>query len=161
MAAHLRSQELGEQLQRLKSASGRSYESIGRKTHLSKSAVHRYCTGASVPQEFAVVERIALACGANRGETALLHRLWLRAVAADDDAGEEALLPAGADGFGKALVVGLDRLSLHLAPGRRRHILAGAHPQQCPPVSVAEFQPALVAIDPQALVVGMPGRPAR
>lgn len=78
-----RYRELGDQLERLKVASGRSYESIGQKTHLSKSAVHRYCTGASVPREFGVVERIALVCGASRDEMVVVHRLWLRATADD------------------------------------------------------------------------------
>jgi hypothetical protein len=79
MAGGPRPTELGELLEQLKVRSGRSYESIGRQIHLSKSAVHRYCTGAGVPREFGVVERIALACGASRDEMALLHRLWLRA----------------------------------------------------------------------------------
>ncbi|NUT95219.1 MAG: helix-turn-helix domain-containing protein [Saccharothrix sp.] len=84
MVASPRSRELGDRLEQLKLASGRSYEGIGRKVHLSKSAVHRYCTGASVPQEFAVVERIARACGASREELVRLHRAWLRATAGAD-----------------------------------------------------------------------------
>ncbi|MER5267625.1 helix-turn-helix domain-containing protein [Actinosynnema sp. NPDC002837] len=96
MAGNSRSRELGDELERLKLASGRSYESIGRKVHLSKSAVHRYCTGANAPQEFAVVERIASACGASRDDMILLHRLWLRATdsaneVADDEAPAEAV----------------------------------------------------------------------
>jgi hypothetical protein len=78
---------LGELLTRLKVTSGRSYESIGRQVHLSKSAVHRYCTGTNVPREFGVLERIALACGAGRGDMARLHRLWLRATAPEEGIG--------------------------------------------------------------------------
>lgn len=77
--------ELGELLTRLKVTSGRSFESIGRQVHLSKSAVHRYCTGANVPREFGILERIALACGAGREDMARLHRLWLRETAAENN----------------------------------------------------------------------------
>ncbi len=80
-----RSSEMGELLTRLKVASGRSYESIGRQVHLSKSAVHRYCTGSNVPREFGLLERIAIACGAGRDDMAQLHRLWLRESAVEDD----------------------------------------------------------------------------
>jgi transcriptional regulator with XRE-family HTH domain len=67
------SRDLGDLLEQLKADSGRSYESIGRKTNLSKSTVHRYCTGAAVPREFGVLERIALACGAGRDDLVRLH----------------------------------------------------------------------------------------
>jgi hypothetical protein len=85
-----RASELGELLTRLKVTSGRSYESIGRQVHLSKSAVHRYCTGTNVPREFGLLERIALACGADRDDMARLHRLWLRETVLDDGAGPPA-----------------------------------------------------------------------
>jgi hypothetical protein len=78
------SQKFGDALERLKVASGLSYESIGRKVHLSKSAVHRYCTGATVPREFGTVERIATLCRANQTDMTSLHYLWLRAKAADN-----------------------------------------------------------------------------
>lgn len=81
-----RAQELGDRLEQLKVASGLSYDRIGRKIHLSKSAVHRYCRGTSVPREFGTVERIALTCGASRDEMAILYHLWLRAVTPVDDA---------------------------------------------------------------------------
>jgi hypothetical protein len=70
-------------------ASGLSYESIGRKVHLSKSAVHRYCTGAAMPREFGTVERIATLCRANQTEMASLHYLWLRATAAGNGGPDE------------------------------------------------------------------------
>ncbi len=76
--------------------SGLSYDRIGRKVHLSKSAVHRYCTGASVPREFGVVERIALACGASRHDMAVLYQLWLRATTPVADAGADSPSPAPA-----------------------------------------------------------------
>jgi hypothetical protein len=85
MAGDSSSRDLGDLLERLKVNSGRSYENIGREIHVSKSAVHRYCTGVSVPREFGVVERIGLVCGASRDEMVLLHRLWLRATTTSVD----------------------------------------------------------------------------
>ena len=70
---------LAAQLTELKTRSGLSYEQVGRKTHLSRSTVHRYCTGRSVPATFAPIEAIATACGAGREELAKLYRVWERA----------------------------------------------------------------------------------
>lgn len=90
MAGEARARELGRHLEQLKVASGLSYDGIGRKIHLSKSAVHRYCTGLGVPREFATVERLASACGASRSQMAELHHLWLRATTpVDGDVGVE------------------------------------------------------------------------
>jgi hypothetical protein len=83
-------QELGDRLEQLKAVSGLSYDRIGRKVHLSKSAVHRYCRGASVPREFGTVERIALTCGASRDDMVVLHGLWLRATTPKSEAEPEA-----------------------------------------------------------------------
>ncbi|MEU8634101.1 helix-turn-helix domain-containing protein [Amycolatopsis sp. NPDC048633] len=89
-------QELGDRLEQLKTVSGLSYDRIGRKVHLSKSAVHRYCRGTSVPREFGTVERIALACGASRHDMAVLHGLWVRATTPQADAEESGPSPAPA-----------------------------------------------------------------
>lgn len=72
--------DIGDLLELLKKRSGRSYESIARKIHVSKSAVHRYCTGTSLPKEFGVLERIGIACGAERAELVRLHQLWISAA---------------------------------------------------------------------------------
>lgn len=85
MAVASRSGKLEDLLEELKARSGLSYEAIGRKVHTSKSTVHRYCTGLSVPQEFGAVERIALACGASRSELLRLHDLWARAIGDPQD----------------------------------------------------------------------------
>src|SRR3954451_18671834 len=66
-----------ERLSELKARSGRSYEWLARRTHISKSSVQRYCT-VGVPPTFGMVESIALACGANTDEIAELFRLWSR-----------------------------------------------------------------------------------
>lgn len=84
MADSAGARELGERLAELKARSGRSYDSIGRRVNLGKSTVHRYCTGAAVPSQFAIVERIGTACGADAKELLALHRLWARATAAGD-----------------------------------------------------------------------------
>ena len=67
---------LAAQLTELKTRSGLSYEQLGRKAHLSRSTVHRYCTGRSVPATFAPIEAIATACEAGREDLAKLYRLW-------------------------------------------------------------------------------------
>ncbi|MFJ7213428.1 helix-turn-helix domain-containing protein [Amycolatopsis sp. NPDC098790] len=94
MAGNARYRDLGDRLEQLKAGSGHSYTGIGRKIYLSKSAVHRYCTGVSAPKEFGVVERIALACGASRDEIVALHRLWLRATAPAEDVAEDVVQEA-------------------------------------------------------------------
>jgi hypothetical protein len=89
-------QELADLLTGLKIRSGRSYESIGRRISASKSTVHRYCTAATVPQEFGVLERIAITCGACRDEIVRLHQLWIRATADDAAASANNAAPAPA-----------------------------------------------------------------
>lgn len=92
MAGDSRARELGDLLELLKVRSDRSYESIARKIHVSKSTVHRYCTGASVPQQFGILERVGQACGASPEELVRLHRLWVRAAHENttDDPGERS-----------------------------------------------------------------------
>ncbi|MEX5632500.1 helix-turn-helix domain-containing protein [Parafrankia sp. FMc2] len=80
------SEELGELLAALKKRSGHNYEWLGRKVNASKSTVHRYCTGRSVPSEFGPLERIARTCGADSVEIAQLFRAWERATAASPGA---------------------------------------------------------------------------
>ncbi|WP_410576511.1 helix-turn-helix domain-containing protein [Amycolatopsis sp. lyj-108] len=73
---------LAELLAELKRRSGHSYERIGAKAQLSRSTVHRYCSGVTVPVAFGPLERIATVCRAGRDERAKLFRLWERADAA-------------------------------------------------------------------------------
>jgi hypothetical protein len=84
MAGGTRSTEISDLLEEIKTRSGLSYESVGHRIHASKSAVHRYCTGVSLPQEFGVIERIGTACGASQAEMVRLHHLWARVVMAAD-----------------------------------------------------------------------------
>ncbi|MFD5203697.1 helix-turn-helix domain-containing protein [Streptomyces sp. NPDC058375] len=70
---------LAERLSALREGSGRTYASLARRIGVSGSTLHRYCTGRTVPAEFAPVERLARLCGAPPGEREALHRLWLLA----------------------------------------------------------------------------------
>ncbi|MFD7114037.1 helix-turn-helix domain-containing protein [Streptomyces microflavus] len=72
---------LAERLRELREGSGRPYASLARRIGVSGSTLHRYCTGQTVPAEFAPVERLARLCGRSGEEREALHRLWLRADA--------------------------------------------------------------------------------
>ncbi|MFE5509371.1 helix-turn-helix domain-containing protein [Streptomyces sp. NPDC056529] len=63
----------------LKARDGRSYEALGRRLSVSASTLHRYCSGATVPEEFAVVDRLALLCGADEEERRALEAAWTEA----------------------------------------------------------------------------------
>ncbi|MEU9980172.1 helix-turn-helix transcriptional regulator [Streptomyces sp. NPDC050856] len=63
----------------LKARDGRSYEALGRRLSVSTSTLHRYCSGATVPEEFAVVDRLALLCGADEEERRALEAAWTAA----------------------------------------------------------------------------------
>ncbi|WP_438289905.1 helix-turn-helix domain-containing protein [Streptomyces sp. HUAS TT7] len=71
--------DLASALTALKDRSGLSYAQLATRCWLSASTVHRYCQGKVVPAEFGTVERIALACGAERAEVDDLYPLWSRA----------------------------------------------------------------------------------
>lgn len=83
MVTRLAREEFGELLGRLKERSGVSYQALAMKVHLSKSAVHRYCAGTSLPSDFGTVERIARVFGADRTELDRLYSLWTAAASAD------------------------------------------------------------------------------
>ncbi|MBW3702942.1 transcriptional regulator, partial [Streptomyces griseus] len=70
---------LAERLSALRERSGRTYASLARRIGVSGSTLHRYCTGRTVPAEFAPVERLARLCGAPAGEREAVHRLWILA----------------------------------------------------------------------------------
>ncbi|MGH4031512.1 helix-turn-helix domain-containing protein [Actinomycetota bacterium Odt1-20B] len=73
--------ELAVLLQALKERCGRSYTALARRTGLSRSSVHRYCLGLTVPGSFGTVEAVARACGADQRELDRLYRAWARADA--------------------------------------------------------------------------------
>ncbi|MFJ9529832.1 helix-turn-helix domain-containing protein [Streptomyces cyaneofuscatus] len=55
-------QEFAGLVRALKARDGRSYEPLGRRLSISASTLHRYYPGATVPEEFTVVDRLALCC---------------------------------------------------------------------------------------------------
>ncbi|WP_436800736.1 helix-turn-helix domain-containing protein [Streptomyces cyaneofuscatus] len=55
-------QEFAGVVRALKARDGRSYEALGRRLSVSASTLHRYCSGATVPEELAVVDRLAPCC---------------------------------------------------------------------------------------------------
>ncbi|MFD7825796.1 helix-turn-helix domain-containing protein [Streptomyces sp. NPDC059242] len=63
----------------LKARDGRSYEALGRRLSISASTLHRYCSGATVPEEFAVVDRLALLGGTDEEERRALEVAWTQA----------------------------------------------------------------------------------
>ncbi|MEU1226920.1 helix-turn-helix transcriptional regulator [Streptomyces sp. NPDC005828] len=72
-------EEFARLVRALKARDGRSYEALGRRLSVSASTLHRYCSGATVPEDFAVVDRLALLCGADEEERRALEAAWTRA----------------------------------------------------------------------------------
>ncbi|EPH43735.1 helix-turn-helix domain-containing protein [Streptomyces aurantiacus] len=89
--------ELADLLQELKERSGRSYTALASRTGLSRSSVHRYCQGLTVPASFGTVERIARVCGAGQEELDRLYGAWARAEAQAREA-EKATAADGVEG---------------------------------------------------------------
>ncbi|MFF7727790.1 helix-turn-helix domain-containing protein [Streptomyces sp. NPDC008001] len=73
--------DLAELLRSLKERSGLSYGVLAKRLHVSTSTLHRYCSGAAVPAEFAPVERLARLCRATPEELMEVHRRWIVADA--------------------------------------------------------------------------------
>ncbi len=80
-------------LRELREGSGRTYAALARRIGVSGSTLHRYCTGQTVPVEFAPVERLARLCGCTGEEREALHRLWLRAEAERTERQEAGQVP--------------------------------------------------------------------
>ncbi|WP_432124503.1 helix-turn-helix domain-containing protein [Streptomyces sp. C10-9-1] len=126
--------ELAVRLEALRTASGRSYGALARRAGIGAATLHRYCTGRTVPQEFAPVERIARLCGCGREEAAELYRLWVLADADRRTAGRSG----GAAGRSGGAV------------GRSGGAVAGtgASPAQPPPQAQAREQAQVQADGP-------------
>lgn len=73
-------ERFAELMRGFKERSGRSYGTLAKRLHSSNSTLHRYCSGAAVPTEYAPVERFARVCGASADELVALHRQWLLAL---------------------------------------------------------------------------------
>ncbi|MFE3765405.1 helix-turn-helix domain-containing protein [Streptomyces sp. NPDC059104] len=73
-------ERFAELMRGFKERSGRSYGTLAKRLHSSNSTLHRYCSGATVPTDYAPVERFARVCGASADELLALHRQWLLAL---------------------------------------------------------------------------------
>lgn len=81
MTINVDAQRFAAFLRTLKTRRGRSYEALAKRSRVSSSALHRYCSGASVPADFDPLRHFAMECGASQGELRELHRLWTLADA--------------------------------------------------------------------------------
>ncbi|MEU2545444.1 helix-turn-helix transcriptional regulator [Streptomyces roseolus] len=88
-------EEFARLVRALKARDGRSYEALGRRLSVSASTLHRYCSGATVPEDFAVVGRLAALCGADEEERRAVEEAWAAADLARRPPAPEAG-PAGA-----------------------------------------------------------------
>ncbi|MGW1772120.1 helix-turn-helix domain-containing protein [Streptomyces sp. NPDC002104] len=73
-------ERFAELMRGFKERSGRSYGTLAKRLHSSNSTLHRYCSGAAVPTDYAPVERFARVCGASAEELLALHQQWLLAL---------------------------------------------------------------------------------
>ncbi|MFG3214711.1 helix-turn-helix domain-containing protein [Streptomyces tendae] len=99
-------ERFASRLRALRQRADFSYETLAQKTGTSRSSLHRYCTGSSVPQDYGAAHRIAVACGATPAELRELHRLWALADAERDEAAEPAMAVESAEPTGPAGVTG-------------------------------------------------------
>ncbi|MFF3488913.1 helix-turn-helix domain-containing protein [Streptomyces sp. NPDC002701] len=88
MVRYGEAERFASRLRALRERAGYSYEALSRKTGISRSSLHRYCMGLSVPQDYGTAHRIATVCGATRAELRELHRLW---ALADTERGDQTV----------------------------------------------------------------------
>ncbi len=81
MTGFSEAERFASRLRELRQRADYSYEVLAQKTGISRSSLHRYCTGKSVPQDYGPAHRIATVCGASPAELRDLHRLWALADA--------------------------------------------------------------------------------
>ncbi|MEV7194497.1 helix-turn-helix domain-containing protein [Streptomyces sp. NPDC093510] len=80
--------ELASLLTELKRRSGLSFQELAGRTFLSRTTVHRFCSGARVPNDYAVVVRLARECGAEPEDLNRLLAYWRAATRTEEpDAG--------------------------------------------------------------------------
>ena len=77
--AESRVREFAGALLALKERTPHSYETLAARLGISRSALHRYCSGRAVPADFDVVRLLARLAGAYPDEVVKLHRLWVLA----------------------------------------------------------------------------------
>lgn len=89
---------LAEQMHALKVRTNRSYEALANRVGVSRSTLHRYCRGETVPPDYEVIARFGRVCGASKEEIEELLRSWVRTV----DAGRGRV--ASGPGWGRRLL---------------------------------------------------------
>jgi len=85
MPQSVEAQQFAASMQMFKNRVDRSYGALARRTGISSSSLHRYCTGTKIPADYGTAQRFARECGATPPELRELHRLWALA-----DAGRKA-----------------------------------------------------------------------
>lgn len=74
----------------LKNRSGYSFEELAKRTGVSGSSLHRYCSGTKFPSGYGVVRVFAKACGVSGEELKELHELWVLADASRSPASDSS-----------------------------------------------------------------------
>ncbi|MFD3969665.1 helix-turn-helix domain-containing protein [Streptomyces cyaneofuscatus] len=153
---------LADRLRELRDGSGRTYASLARRIGVSGSTLHRYCTGQTVPAEFAPVERLARLCGRTPEERQALHRLWLRADAERVERQEAGVVP-GTEESGAAVDPVAEKASSAAGPASEAlertgtQAPAGSSPPAAAPTTSAtlrdENRPAPAPAAPRAPLV--------
>ncbi|GAA0988084.1 MULTISPECIES: helix-turn-helix domain-containing protein [Streptomyces violaceusniger group] len=107
-------EEFAELLRELKGRTNRSYAALAARSGVSASALHRYCSGASVPGDYEVLARFGRACGAGGEELLELHRRWVLADAERKRAVSRvpAAVSAGRSGAAGAVTEGVSRVDV-------------------------------------------------
>ncbi len=150
---------LASRLRELRDGSGRTYASLARRIGVSGSTLHRYCTGQTVPAEFAPVERLARLCGRTPEERQALHRLWLRADAERVERQEAGVVP-GTEGAGSAVDPGVEAAGAAEGPASEAPDPTGTQaPAGSSPPAAASAADARADADADADAGSGPGAP--
>lgn len=75
------SERFAARIRALKDRAEISFEELARRTGVSSSSLHRYCSGTKIPTGYGAVHTFGKACGASNEELRELHRLWALADA--------------------------------------------------------------------------------
>jgi transcriptional regulator with XRE-family HTH domain len=86
--------EIAGMLAQLKQPSGLSYAELSSRLYVSRSSLHRYCTGRSEPPNYQLLVGIAQECGATEEELSELLLRWRRREGGTPSAEPQPALPA-------------------------------------------------------------------
>ncbi|WP_432253453.1 helix-turn-helix domain-containing protein [Streptomyces sp. HNM1019] len=150
-------EQFAELLRELKERTNRSYAALAARSGVSASALHRYCSGASVPGDYDVLARFGKVCGASGEELLELHRRWVLADAERKRAGARAptAVSVGRDGAAGAAGSAMPDVSRAETTGES-DAETGTEPG--PGVAAEEPEPVRPAAAPEALSAAPPSR---